>query len=201
MENIILFISAVVFLKIIIEFHFIKIKDHHESVLIKSNIDQMYYSVKNDKNKQVSADTLAILNQRIKSLLDFIKGETGDFKDSVKGLIREYTRKGGFSSTNILSQNLSDLDTSYTINKGEKIVMCLNSKDKDNKTHDINLLMFVAIHELAHIGSVDIGHTTEFKRFFVYLLDKASQGKFYKHVDYSKTPKEYCGILIDSVPK
>ena len=40
--------------------------------------------------------------------------------------------------------------TSYSINKGKKIVYCIRSKTVENKLVDINTMMF-AIHEMGHL--------------------------------------------------
>jgi len=60
---------------------------------------------------------------------------------------------------------------SYSINK-KKVYLCL--KDKDGKYYDENMLMYVAIHELAHcINTKDIGHTPAYYKVFNRLLDRA----------------------------
>ena len=61
--------------------------------------------------------------------------------------------------------------TSYSLNKGEKIVFCLRSEET-KQLHDINIIMFVAIHELAHVMSVTIGHNEEFYTNFRFLLQE-----------------------------
>ena len=86
--------------------------------------------------------------------------------------------------------------TSYSINKGEKIVFCLRSKDTSNKLVDINTMMFVAIHELAHLMTKSVGHTPEFWTNMKYLLKKAIDIKLYVKQDFSKNPVNYCGTKI-----
>ncbi len=66
---------------------------------------------------------------------------------------------------------------SYTINK-EKIYMCL--KDQNNQYYDMNMLLHVMLHEIAHILCFDeIGHTQKFYTIFDELLRKASDMKIY----------------------
>ena len=89
--------------------------------------------------------------------------------------------------------------TSYSVNKGEKIVFCI----RDKKTHelvDINTMMFVAIHELAHVMTKSVGHTEEFWNNMRYLLKKAIKINVYKKVDYRDNPKPYCGTKITDSP-
>ena len=60
---------------------------------------------------------------------------------------------------------------SYTINK-EKIYLCL--KDEKNQYYPDNMLIYVTLHELAHlINKEDVGHTEKFHKIFDELLDKA----------------------------
>ena len=70
--------------------------------------------------------------------------------------------KKNYRPNNITESSPGNKYTSYSINKGDKIVFCLRSKDGSNKLEDINTMMFVAIHELAHLMTKSIGHTTEF---------------------------------------
>jgi hypothetical protein len=59
---------------------------------------------------------------------------------------------------------------SYTINK-KKIYMCLRDENGDYY-HD-NMLLFVVLHELAHVLCDEIGHTNKFQQIFQVLLDDA----------------------------
>jgi hypothetical protein len=61
-------------------------------------------------------------------------------------------------------------DKSYTINK-KKIYMCLRDENGDYY-HD-NMLLFVVLHELAHVLCDEIGHTNKFQQIFQVLLDDA----------------------------
>lgn len=65
---------------------------------------------------------------------------------------------------------------SYTINK-QNVYMCL--KDKDGKYYDKNMLMYVALHEVAHAKCDEIGHTMTFHNIFQALLKKASEKGIY----------------------
>ena len=60
--------------------------------------------------------------------------------------------------------------------------------------------MFVAIHEMAHLTTLSIGHNKEFWDNFKYLLKKANECGVYEPVDYSKQQTEYCGMTISDNP-
>lgn len=77
---------------------------------------------------------------------------------------------------------------SYTINK-KKIYLCL--RDEKNEYYNENMLMYVAIHELAHVLCDEIGHTDKFHRIFKQLLYKAQKMGIY---DASQPiVRNYCG--------
>ena len=48
-----------------------------------------------------------------------------------------------FNPNNISESTKDNKYTSYSVNKGEKIVFCLRSRDEKNKLVDINIMMFV----------------------------------------------------------
>ena len=78
------------------------------------------------------------------------------FYSNVKLLLKRY-------SPHMIGENILPFGTSYTINKGSYIGLCLENKD-------INTLFFVLLHELAHVGTKSVGHTQEFLEFFRFLL-------------------------------
>ena len=60
---------------------------------------------------------------------------------------------------------------SYTINK-EKIYLCLY--DQNGEYYPINMLIYVLLHEIAHIlNEDDIGHTPKFYEQFNKLLENS----------------------------
>lgn len=84
--------------------------------------------------------------------------------------------------------NFYEGDKSYTINK-KKIHLCL--KDEYGDYYDLNMLLYVAIHELAHVLCDEIGHTPKFHRIFQEKLKEAEEMGIY---DSSKPiVSNYCG--------
>ena len=78
----------------------------------------------------------------------------------------------------------------YTDNKSE-ITLCVT--DPDTRTqYDSNTIMYVALHELAHVVSKGIGHGEEFRQNFSQLLLEGEKLGFY---DSSKPmTTTYCGM-------
>ena len=67
-------------------------------------------------------------------------------------------------------------DKSYTINK-KRVYLCLY--DADGKYYNENMLVYVLLHELAHVMCSEIGHTEKFHEIFNGLLEKAIKNNLY----------------------
>jgi predicted metal-dependent hydrolase len=165
----------------------------NEVIYVKSSIDNNEYLVRNLHNKDDAANILAKLRLKLEKICKIMK-EKYPNDDSV---IRMNER---FNANNITESGKNNQYTSYSVNKGEKIVFCIRQKDEDETLVDENTISFVAIHELAHIMTKSVGHTTEFWDNFKRLLKEAIEHKLYVKEDYSSNPKEYCGIKVSDSP-
>ena len=84
---------------------------------------------------------------------------------------------------------LSGSNKSFTINKRE-IYLCL--KDKNGNYYDDNMLIYVLLHELAHVKCDEIGHTEKFKEIFKLLLQKAEVAGIYN--PFQPPIDDYCNF-------
>ena len=189
-----IYIASSIFIitAVIIVFYKNKLEEEG-SEMVKSNVDLQYYRVKSSPQKQELADTISIVTINLKKLINHIHTKEDSFKLNKKMVNKRFNPRR-------ITENLKMEDTSYTINKGEQIALCLSSRDGKSEIYPINVLMFVAIHELAHVGCISYGHNDEFNRFFEYLLENAKEIGVYEYVDYSKNPVNYCGVLISNNP-
>lgn len=187
-DKIIIILIAGIFLKLLVD----RLLFYIKSTRVKSSIDNRIYTVRNDKNSQQSADLLAEINKRVILLIKHLDTQENKTINS-KLLVSRY-------DPDSLMENINQEHTTYTVNKGNEISVCLSTRDEDQHLYDINRLMFVIIHELAHIGSESYGHNKEFVLLFMYLLKKSVDLKIYEYQDYSKSPVEYCGININTTP-
>ena len=165
----------------------------NEVIYIKSNVDNNEYLVRNLKDKDKAADILAMLRMKLEKMCEVMK-EKHPNDESVKRMTEK------FNSDNISEAGKSNQYTSYSVNKGEKIVFCIRQKDEDESLVDENTITFVAIHELSHIMTKSVGHTPEFWDNFKKLLKEAVSINIYNKEDYAKNPKEYCGIKVSDSP-
>lgn len=166
---------------------------HADLTYVTSPIDGRQYLVRNRKDKIAAANLLAEIRQRLIKLTDFLKTNYIS-DDKVSRLVSKF-------DPDAVSESIPNTSyTSYSVNKGEKIVFCLRAKDEKAELVDINTMMFVAIHELAHIMTTSVGHTEEFWSNMRYLLKKAIKVGVYEVHDYKTNPVKYCGIKITQSP-
>ena len=99
--------------------------------------------------------------------------------------------------TRIYENNIDSNNTSYSVNKGEEIVFCLRCK-KTHKLHSINILVYVAVHEMAHTACPEIDHTPLFYKIFKFLLTNAITLNLYIYDNYNSNPIIYCGMNLHS---
>lgn len=107
-----------------------------------------------------------------------------------------------FNPDVFIENDMASKDTSYSENKGQKIVICLRDKTKSPSFPIIqeNTVMFVMLHEMAHLMTETIGHTQEFWTNFKRLLHDAVQIGIYQPVNYAHQPTPYCGMTITDSP-
>jgi len=165
----------------------------NEVIYVKSEVDDNEYLVRNLEDKQKAANMLAILRTKLEKICKAMKNKYPDDKDVTRMNER-------FNPDNITETGKNNQYTSYSVNKGEKVVFCIRQKDDAESMVDENTLTFVAIHELAHIMTVSVGHTKEFWDNFKKLLQEAVELKIYTKEDYNNNPKEYCGITVSDSP-
>lgn len=107
-----------------------------------------------------------------------------------------------FTPDVFVENDMQSKDTSYSENKGQRIVVCLRDKTKAPQYPlvDKNTVMFVILHEMAHLMTETIGHTQEFWTNFKRLLGDAVQIGIYEPVNYAQRPTPYCGMTISDTP-
>jgi hypothetical protein len=167
---------------------------------VKSTIDNREYLVRNLPDKQEAANLLANIHLTMLKVIDVVndpkkqENYTPQNLEDIKRLTKNY-RNG-----NISESNPGNKYTSYSINKGEKIVFCIRAKDGSNKLEPLNTMLFVAIHELSHLMTKSIGHNQEFWDNMRFLLNDSINSNLYTKEDYFNNPVDYCGTVINDSP-
>lgn len=170
-----------------------------------SIIDKRSYKVVSAfSDTQNAADRMSELHAFIISVLSNLKkkyvineGGTQYNRSFVRRILARY-------NPDVLFENdpKHGEETSYVVNKGSKFAICLRSKNIGSlgKFHDKNILQFVALHELSHLGAITYGHNDEFWAGFKFMINEAAMAGLHHPVDYSREPVVYCGLPVKRNP-
>ncbi len=163
---------------------------------VRSTIDGQVYQVRDMGDKQQAADLLAKVRQRMSQLYNYLKVTYPD-KPQVKQLVQNFKPDAG----RILEATPEAEHTSYSVNKGESVHLCLRQRDGNNENLiNENIMMFVALHEMAHMITATIGHGPDFWNNFGWLLKQAEEKGLYTPTNFKAQPVAYCGVKITDAP-
>ena len=151
------------------------------------------YKVRDYDDKRISqgvAEDLHELTLKVEKLLNHLEkkypanGKVQKLLDSYNGNIQEITFE-------------NEGQVGYNVNKGEAIGLCMY---KNGKFMDINTIMFVLLHELAHSMTVAYSHDKEFWDNFSFLLNESMRIGIYTYEDFKSEPKTHCNMKIGHTP-
>jgi hypothetical protein len=166
-------------------------KDWHLDSVV-STVDGRTYKVRKLDDKQEAADKMAVISGNLTDLVEHVY-KNDKAREGVQQL------KDNFNSRNIIENTPGGKYTAYSVNKGEQLAICLRDHPGDAFINN-NLILFVSIHELAHVMTDEVGHTDKFWDNMKYLLEQGEDIGIYEPEDYSKNPQMYCGQEINSTP-
>ncbi len=186
-----LFILIIIF---IFMYYIINKKYGNDNMIYElATFDNHYYWVRNLNDKSIASNTLAKIKHNMFILIKHLQNNINSFPKNLSH-INDLVKRT--KNIYIMETPEDDEFTSYTINKGEKIVFCIRSKLL-HEIHDMNTLMYVVIHELAHVACPEYGHTPLFKEIFKFLLVESNKIGIYKITNYNQNPQHYCGMTIN----
>jgi hypothetical protein len=162
---------------------------------IETNIGNKFFIRPDDKIKDKTL-LLAQIVENMFKLKNYLYININKFPDFTQ-YIEQLNNNLDENKTIIYETDPNSDLTSYSINKGEELSFCLRSK-KNNSIHELNLLLYVALHEMAHIACPEIGHGPLFKKIFKFLTEIAIEIGIYNKIDYNIEPIEYCGMILSS---
>ena len=170
-----------------------------------SRVNGKEYKVKKDGFEQVSADKLAVTEHKLNELYNNVCKNYSSSQGFHPGSVPKLKQR--WPNIKIREVTNGEPEAAYVLNKGPDMRFCLQSKLPNDREKD-NILMFIAIHEMAHIMSDSFGHGQEFIDNFKGLLNVATKqwtvnpltGEkelIYTPQDFSSKPKRYCGVKIN----
>lgn len=167
---------------------------------VKSDIDGEYYLVRDEIDKNQAANILAKIRQNVNKLIDYLYININDeHNHEYKDYIIRLHEKG--RNIIIVESEKDSIYTSYSVGKGEQIVFCLRSRRGHNGLHDLNLMMYVVLHEISHVACpIYDNHGPLFKKIFSFIAMTAVDIGIYRKINFAHDPMEYCGLTIsDSI--
>jgi predicted metal-dependent hydrolase len=170
---------------------------NYSLVPVKSNVDGKTYRVRDMADKQEAADLLAKLRLKLTTLCDHLEKKYPD-----KMQVRQIVTNFRSDPNRFLEATPDAAHTSYSVNKGEEIHLCLRQRSAgDESLVNENVMTFVALHELAHVCTESVGHGPDFWNNFGWLLREAEALGVYKYTDFQAQPVTYCGVSITDSPR
>jgi len=195
-------IIIILFIIIYFEYNNNYLYDTFIATKVVSDIDGRKYRVSGVYvNTKDASNTMAKINDFIFNFLKFLRNKfifkkigTYDEQEFVKRVLKNYNPDVIFENDPKAGE-----DTSYVVNKGDQFAICLRDK-QTKKIHDYNLLQFVTIHELTHLGNLDFGHGYSFWAWMKFMLIQAKESGLYTPVNYKTNPITYCGLDVNFSP-
>ena len=193
--NLNLFAYVIIAFILIICYKIYSDNDEFNLKCVISNVDGETYCVREREKVTEAADHLALVTGNINKVFDICKEKYSD-NDMIKRLIE------GYNPQKIYETLPTSKFTAYSENKGEKLAFCLETERENSKGEliDMNTLTYVALHEMAHICTKEVGHNDEFWANFKFLIERAQEVGVYEPINYKKEPARYCGMEITDNP-
>ena len=169
----------------------------YPTVDVRSNVDGLTYKVRDLPDKQEAADLMAKVRIKLTKLCKTLEQKYPD-KPQVKQMVRNFRS----DPQRFIEATPDSEHTSYSINKGESIHLCLRQRQGlDESLVEENVMVFVGLHEFAHVCTESVGHGPDFWNNFGWLLKEAEAIGIYKYTDFSAHPVSYCGVYITDSPR
>ena len=164
---------------------------------VTSTVDGKTYKVRDMPDKKEAANLMAQLRIRLTKLCDILEKKYPD-KAQVKQLVQNFRS----DPSRFIEATPDSEHTSYSVNKGESIHMCLRQREgSDESLVNENVMTFVALHELSHVCTESVGHGPDFWNNFGWLLKEAEAANLYSYTDFQAHPVSYCGVYITDSPR
>jgi hypothetical protein len=165
-------------------------------VEVRSTVDSHTYKVRALPDRQEAADLIARIRIRLAKFTEYLEKKFPD-KSQVRRMIRNFRA----DPKRFLEATPDAAHTSYSVNKGERVHLCLRQRaGADESLVGEEVMMFVALHELAHSITETIGHGPDFWNNFGWILREAEGNGFYTYQNFTAQPVTYCGVSITDQP-
>tara|TARA_Y100000816_G_C26106106_1_gene587920 strand:- start:672 stop:1199 length:528 start_codon:yes stop_codon:yes gene_type:complete len=156
---------------------------------VKYKVYMHNYYINKDKYTLQKIETLKTLNLNIEKLISELKVSEYSNQENVKKLFTNWS--GFIEELDVNNKNVF----AYNVNKGESISICLVNS-KTNQINGMNELIYVTLHELAHVMTDNYEHNKEFWENFNFLIKFAKSKNIYNEVNYDKNKVSFCNDYL-----
>jgi len=203
-------IPILIFIVVILFLYFLYKTVFDGTSYFSSNVFNKQFEVRGNTSviKQIKSNLLGDVYDRLETLVNILRNDqTLNSNVPVQRLITNWDKGIILKETGNMES-----DAAYVINKQYMSICLVNFCDTTkcnniNSIENLNLLAYVGIHELAHIMSEEIGHSTEFRTNFRFLLEYAKNINYYDeilkrniklYIDLNQlpTPDNFCGVSV-----
>lgn len=186
-----------------------KVLNQTEHLKVRAKDGEVYNVLEDYTGKKETAELFSRINQKMLNFLDALKKKYGvnsvglsgyktHPRNELVGIVDRVLSNYNFEAL-FETEPTGKSGTSYTVEKGEELHMCMRNKDS-LALHNEHEIMFVALHELAHMGNLGWGHGTDFWEVFKFILHEANELGIHKPINYKHYPIVYCGLTVDYNP-
>lgn len=170
------------------------------------NVNSRQWNVsRNYENKQEAARILDRLHAKVLKFLRHLKRKyyiddpaapdakfPGDTREMADFLLNNYNPEVFYENDPQISR-----DTSYTLDKGRAMYLCIRDRKNPTKFIHDDILLFVMLHEVAHIANYKgWGHDRHYWEVFKWILHEARESGIYYPADYDRYPVDFCGLRV-----
>ena len=203
-------IPIIIFIAVILFLYFLYKLVFDGTSYFSSNIFNKQFEVRGNTSeiRQIKSNLLGDVYDRLETLVNILRNDQTLISDvPVQRLISNWNKGIILKETGNMES-----DAAYVINKKYMSICLVNFCDTTkcsniNSLENLNLLAYVGIHELAHIMSEEIGHSTEFRTNFRFLLEYSKNINYYDeilkrniklYIDLNQlpTPDNFCGVSV-----
>lgn len=159
-----------------------------KKTFVVSDVDNREHEVLDTVNCAAAADMIATLEANVRELL--VRCEA-----IVPGDKRFANIRSKWSGKLVEIDGTDNI--AYSMGKSD-VSMCV--RRSDGTVENYNDLMFVLLHELAHIANDTYGHDDKFWKTFKFVLEVADKTGVYTFQDYGRESVTVCGKVISTTP-
>lgn len=159
----------------------------------KDKTGKEYCKTFSNESQQQAASLISNIRKKLSSFVEHLSNKYPNRKD-ISLLVSRWNPNA------IIEGSHNSGLTTFTLQKGKEISFCLRDRDGSDRLHtDENTLIYVGLHELAHL--MEKHHNPDHEGAFIdlwkFVLKEADNFGIWKRYDYEKNPVRYCGIYID----